>query len=69
MYDRRPYEWVTLLQAMEEACEDIQDEACPAWIRHARRFFFPDVWRGKINIRCDVDENLWPERNDRHDNP
>ena len=67
VYDRRPYKRVTLLQAMEEACEDIQDAACQAWIRHARRFFPRCLTRE--NIRCDVDENLWPERNDRHNNP
>ena len=67
VYDRRPYERVTLLQAMEEACEDIQDPACQAWIRHARRFFPRCLARE--NVRCDVDEKLWPERNDRHDNP
>ena len=50
VYDRRPYERVTLLQAMEEACEDIQDAACQAWIRPRKTVFSPDVWRGKIFV-------------------
>ena len=34
-----------------------------AWIRHARRFF-PRCLANE-NIHCDVDENLWPNPQDR----
>lgn len=39
MYDPYHREHVTLLQAMDEAYDDITAEQCQAWIRHARRFF------------------------------
>ncbi|KAK1162687.1 hypothetical protein AOXY_G17592 [Acipenser oxyrinchus oxyrinchus] len=36
VYDHHPYDGVTLLQAMEGACDDIGEEACQGWIRHSR---------------------------------
>ncbi|KAL3971880.1 SH2 domain protein 1A [Sarotherodon galilaeus] len=65
VYDRHPHEHVSLLQAMCEACGDITAEQCQAWIRHARRFF-PRCLNNE-DIHCDVDENLWPNVNDRLD--
>ncbi len=62
MYDRHPNEHATLLQAMVEACGDITAEQCQAWICHARRFF-PRCLNNE-DIRCDVDENLWPNVED-----
>ncbi|KAL7841284.1 hypothetical protein SRHO_G00249750 [Serrasalmus rhombeus] len=47
VYERRPHERVALLQAVEEACDDIHADDCQGWIRHARRFFSPAVWRGR----------------------
>ncbi|KAL0154153.1 hypothetical protein M9458_050612 [Cirrhinus mrigala] len=65
VYDRHPHEQVTLLQAMDDACNDIIADQCQAWIRHARRFF-PRCLANE-NIHCDVDENLWPNPQDRVD--
>lgn len=66
VYDRDPYIRVHLLQAMEEACLDITVEACQGWIRHARVFFSPCCLAG-ANIACDVDENLWPDPDQRRE--
>ncbi|KAA0716150.1 hypothetical protein E1301_Tti015860 [Triplophysa tibetana] len=65
VYDRHPHEQVTLLQAMDDGCNDITAEQCQAWICHARRFF-PRCLANE-NIHCDVDENLWPNPQDRVD--
>ncbi|KAL3996900.1 E74-like factor 3 [Sarotherodon galilaeus] len=65
VYDHHPHEHVSLLQAMCEACGDITAEQCQAWIRHARRFF-PRCLNNE-DIHCDVDENVWPNVNDRLD--
>ncbi|KAI2643019.1 P3N-PIPO polyprotein [Labeo rohita] len=65
VYDRHPHEHVSLLQAMGEACGDITAEQCQAWIRHARKFF-PRCLNNE-DIHCDVDENVWPNVNDRLD--
>jgi len=35
---------------------------CQGWIRHARRFFPRCI--ALDDIRCDVDENLWPNAED-----
>lgn len=40
-------------------------DQCRGWIRHSRRFFPRCIARE--NIRCDVDENLWPNREQRID--
>ncbi|XP_060716614.1 insertion element IS630 uncharacterized 39 kDa protein-like [Tachysurus vachellii] len=37
--DRIPYNQVSLLQVMEEACGDTGAQACQGWIQHSRRFF------------------------------
>ncbi|KAJ8377124.1 hypothetical protein SKAU_G00077040, partial [Synaphobranchus kaupii] len=65
VYDRRPHERVALLQAMEEACDDIHADAYQGWIRHASRFF-PRCLARK-NIAADVDEVLWPDQDRRGD--
>ncbi|XP_032877765.1 uncharacterized protein LOC116973630 [Amblyraja radiata] len=65
VYDRHPHQQVTLLQAMDNACDDITADQCQAWIRHARRYF-PRCLANE-NIYADVDENLWPNRQDRVD--
>ncbi|XP_045915472.1 uncharacterized protein LOC123977049 isoform X2 [Micropterus dolomieu] len=36
VHDRHPHEQVTLLQAMDDACNDITADQCQAWIRYAR---------------------------------
>ncbi|KAL3973664.1 NLR family CARD domain-containing protein 3 [Sarotherodon galilaeus] len=43
----------------------ISAEDCQGWIRHARRFFPRCI--ALDDIRCDVDENLWPNGEDRVD--
>ena len=65
VYDRRPHEQATLLQAMDNACNDITADQCQAWIRHVRRFFTRCL--ANENLHCDVDENLWPDPQDRVD--
>ncbi|MGH0164636.1 UNVERIFIED_CONTAM: hypothetical protein FKN15_052414 [Acipenser sinensis] len=65
VYDRHPHERATLLLAMDEACDDINADQCQAWIRHAKRFF-PRCMNNE-DIYCDVDENLWPNAQDRLD--
>ncbi|KAJ4938043.1 hypothetical protein JOQ06_002669 [Pogonophryne albipinna] len=62
VYDRRPYERMPLLQAMEEACDDVNVNAIQGWKRHSRRFFPRCLARE--NIAYDVDEVLWPDRRD-----
>lgn len=56
VYVRQPLERATLLQAMDDAYDDISVDQCQAWIRHAKRFF-PRCLNND-NIHCDVDENL-----------
>ncbi len=46
---------MSLLDAMNTACEDITADHC----RDVA--FSPPVAMAMENIRCDVDENLWPE--------
>ncbi|KAL0149334.1 hypothetical protein M9458_055372 [Cirrhinus mrigala] len=65
VYDRHPHQQVALLQAMEEACGDIDQALCQAWIRHSRRYFPRCL--GLEDIACDVDEILWPDPERRHD--
>ena len=65
MYDHEPHTQVTLLAAMDAACQDITADSCRAWIRHSRRYYphclaWEDIW-------CDVDENLWPDRREREE--
>ena len=65
VYAHNPQAQIPLIQAMEEACGDIAPEAFQGWIRHIRRYF-PHCLARK-NIACDVDEVLWPDRNQRQD--
>ncbi|XP_045555739.1 uncharacterized protein [Salmo salar] len=39
VYDRQPFVRMPLVQAMEEACDEIDVGAIQGWIRHSRRFF------------------------------
>ncbi|KAL7862608.1 hypothetical protein SRHO_G00115920 [Serrasalmus rhombeus] len=65
VYDRQPHTQMTLLAAMDAACEDITAEACRGWIRHSRRSVPRCIARE--DIRCDVDENMWPNRQERQE--
>ncbi len=56
---------MSLSDAMNAACEDITADHCRGWVPHSRRFF-PQCMAMK-NIRCDVDENLWPDQQERQD--
>ncbi len=62
VHNRLPHKQVTLLQAIDDAYND----QCQAWICHARRFFSPRCLTNE-NIHYDVDENLWPNPQDRVD--
>lgn len=65
VYDRQPHTQMTLLAAMDATCEDITVDACRGWIRHSKRLFPRCI--GRENIRCDVDENMWADRQERLD--
>lgn len=65
VYDRQPHQRIPLLQAMEEACGDIDQGSCQAWIQHSRRYFPRCL--AQDNIACDVDEVLWPDPQRRRD--
>ena len=65
IFDHRPHYQMSLLDAMDAACQDITAEHCQGWIRHAKRFFPRCLARE--DIRCDVDENMWPNAEDRAD--
>ena len=65
MYDRQPHARMSLLQAMEEACGDIDMGSVLGWIRHARRYFPHCLARE--DIACDVDEVMWLDVNSRQD--
>lgn len=65
VYEHRAQDQRSLLHALDAACEDITGDQCRGWLRHARRFFPRCIARE--NIRCDVDENLWPDRQQRVD--
>ncbi|XP_062869513.1 uncharacterized protein LOC134331906 isoform X2 [Trichomycterus rosablanca] len=67
VYDRLPHQRIPLLQAMEEACGNIDEGACQGWIHHSRRYF-PSCL-AKEDIACDVDELLWPDPDRRQDAP
>ncbi|RXN26514.1 hypothetical protein ROHU_036474 [Labeo rohita] len=62
VFDHRPHDQMSLLDAMDAACKDITAEHCQGWIRHAKRFFPRCLARE--DIRCDVDENMWPNAED-----
>ncbi|XP_039598918.1 uncharacterized protein LOC120521189 [Polypterus senegalus] len=63
VFDHRPHDQMSLLDAMDAACQDITAEHCQGWIRHGKRFFPRCLARE--DIRCDVDENMWPNAEDR----
>ncbi|XP_055521237.1 insertion element IS630 uncharacterized 39 kDa protein-like [Leucoraja erinacea] len=65
VYDRQPHARMPLLQAMEQACGDIEVRSIHGWIRHTRGYF-PRCLVGE-DIACDVDEILWPDPNRRQD--
>ena len=65
MYDLQPRTQMTLLAAMDTACDDITADACRGWMRHFKRFFPRCITREYIH--CDVDENLWPNRQERRE--
>lgn len=65
VYDLQPYVRIPLIQAMEEACDQIVAGSVQGWIRHSRRFFPRCLARE--DIACDVDEVLWPDPARRRD--
>lgn len=65
VYDRQPHTQMTLLAAMDAACHDITADACRVLIRHSKRFFPRCIARE--DVCCDVDDNLWPNRQDRQE--
>ncbi len=44
---------------------NITAESCRGWICHSRRYFPRCIARD--DIRCDVDETMWPDREERLD--
>lgn len=60
MYEHPTQNQRSLLHAMDTVCDDITGDQCRGWLRHARRFFLRCIARE--NIHCDVDKNLWPDR-------
>ncbi|KAI2644652.1 Insertion element IS630 uncharacterized 39 kDa protein [Labeo rohita] len=57
--------WMPLLQAMEQACGDIEVRSIHGWIRHTRGYF--PRYLAREDIACDVDEILWPDPKRRQD--
>ena len=60
MYDRQPLARLPLLQAMDEACRDIEVGSVQGWIRHIRQYF-PHCLASD-DIASDVDEVMWPDQ-------
>ncbi len=54
---------MTLQAAMGAAWDDITADGRRGWIRHSKIFFPRCIARE--DICCDVDENLWPNRQER----
>ncbi len=50
---------------MNAAREDITADHCSGCVRHSRRLLTRCV--AMENIRCDVDQNLWPDQQERQD--
>ena len=48
VYDHRPQDQMSLLDAMDAGCRDISVEDCQGWIRHAKRFFPRCIARDNI---------------------
>ncbi|XP_051575674.1 uncharacterized protein LOC127453390 [Myxocyprinus asiaticus] len=65
VFDHRLQDQMSLLDPVDAACQDITAEHCQGWIRHGKRFFPRCLARE--DIRCDVDENMWPNAEDRAD--
>ncbi|KAJ8365441.1 hypothetical protein SKAU_G00142720 [Synaphobranchus kaupii] len=65
VYDHQPDDQMSLLDAMDAGCRGISAEDCQGWIRHAKGFYPRCIARD--DIRCDVDENMWPNAEDRID--
>ena len=65
VHDHNPHTEMSLLDTMNAACKDTSAEACGAWICHAKIFFL--LCLARDNIRCDVDENMWPNAGHRLD--
>ncbi|KAL4008525.1 hypothetical protein ACER0C_002377 [Sarotherodon galilaeus] len=66
VYEHHAQDQPSLLHAMDAACDDITGDQCRGWLWHARRFFPHCIARE--SIRCDVDENLWPDGQQRVNN-
>lgn len=64
-FDHKPHDQITLLDAMDAGCRDIAVEDCQGWIRHSKHFFPRCI--ALEDIRCHVDENMWPNSDDRRD--
>ncbi len=56
---------MSLLDAMNAACEDVTADHCRGWVRHSRRLF--PRYMAMENIRCDVNENLWLDQQEQQD--
>lgn len=54
VYDHQPRTQMTLLAAMEAACEDITEDACRGWIRHSKSFFF-----FHIALQVKISDVMW----------
>jgi hypothetical protein len=65
VYDHHPHDQISLLDAMNAGCLNISSEYFRGWTRHAKRFFPRCI--AQDDISCDVDENLWPNAEDRVD--
>ncbi|KAM8747389.1 uncharacterized protein AB9X84_015425 [Acanthopagrus schlegelii] len=65
VYDHQPHDQMSLLEAMDAGCREITADNCQGWIRHTKRFYPRCI--ALDNIRCDVDENMWPNPEDRRD--
>ncbi|KAM9426087.1 uncharacterized protein KZ484_016148 isoform 2-T2 [Pholidichthys leucotaenia] len=63
--DHHSHDQMSLLEAMEVACEDTSPEDCKSWIERSRSYFARCVARE--DVRCEVDENLWPNAEERED--
>ncbi|XP_054598213.1 uncharacterized protein [Nothobranchius furzeri] len=55
----------SLLEAMDAGCRDITVDDCQEWIRHSRQFY--PMCMALDDVRCNVDENMWPNPEDHRD--
>lgn len=64
VYDHDPHDQMSLLDRITTGCQDITAEHIQGWTkRFSPRCMVCD------DIRCDVDENLWPIAQERSDQP